>query len=83
MNPFHLLGDLGAAQDESHLGSVPVGDDQVPAPLDHAGQMCACLTHSYPLIFDSLVLAIQDQRIAADGDDGDLALSHWCVLSNT
>ena len=37
-----------------------MGDHQVPAPLDHAGQVLAGLAHGNPLVLHGLVLSILD-----------------------
>ena len=70
-----VRSQLVAAQDEADLRAVAVGHDHVPAALDHVGDVLAGLLDCADLRGDVLVLLIQDQGVAADGDDGDLALT--------
>ncbi len=58
----HLgLGQLVAAQDEADLGPISMGDDQVPAALDHVGDVLAGLVDCIPLRGYILVFRIQNQ----------------------
>ena len=55
----HLVGgQLIAAQDKANLGSVAMGDNQVPATLDHVGDMVAGFPHCLPLGFYIFVLFV-------------------------
>src|SRR5579872_272627 len=63
-------GELGPPQDETDLGTVAMGDDDVPAVLDHADDVAARLLGGDVLVADRLVLGVFDERVPADGDDG-------------
>ena len=60
--------ELGPAQDEADLRPVAVSDDDVPAVLDHRGDVPAGLPRRDVLVADRLVLLVPDQRVAADRD---------------
>jgi len=66
---YLVFGQLVAAQDKAHLRAIAVGDDQVPASFDHVGDVPDRLLDSGPLGLHVLVLLVQNQRVAADGDD--------------
>ena len=61
--------ELRAAQDEAHLRPVSVADHDVPAVLDHRGDVPAGLTGGDVLVADRLVLLVLDERVAADRHD--------------
>ena len=58
-------GDFGAPQHEPHLRAVAVGDDDVPAGLDHVGDVMGDDRDLIVLVRDSYVI-FANQRIAAD-----------------
>ena len=68
MHPFHFGSDLRPAQDEPNLRTVAMTDRQVPACLDHIDDVVRRLAQSLLLIFHGDVLAVPDQRVAANGD---------------
>ncbi len=70
---MHLAGcQLVTAQDEADLRAVAVGDDHVPALHDHIGDVLARLLDSADLRGHVFVLFVEDQSVAAYGDDGSL-----------
>jgi len=72
---------LGAPQDESDLRAVPMREEDVPALRDHAHDVPARFDGGGILVGDLLVFRILDERVAADGDDRDLAHSiSWVVV---
>jgi hypothetical protein len=60
--------ELRAPQDEPHLRAAAMSDNHVPAGGDHLGDVLRRGRGGRGLIGDRFVLAIEDQRIAADGD---------------
>ena len=60
---------LGPPQDEAHLRPVAVADHDVPAVLDHRGDVPTGLTGRDVLVADRLVLLVLDERVAADRHD--------------
>jgi hypothetical protein len=54
-------GELGPPQDEPHLRPVAVADRDVPAVLDHRGDVPAGLAGGNVLVADSLMKPILDQ----------------------
>ena len=76
---MHLAGrQLVSAQDEADLRAVAVGDDHVPALHDHIGDVLARLLDRANLRGYVFVLFIEDQSVAAYGDDG----GFWGGLSH-
>jgi hypothetical protein len=51
-------GQFAAAQDEADLRAVAVGDGDVPAVLDHLGDVAGGLVGRVVLVFDRLVLLV-------------------------
>ena len=75
-------GDLGAAQDETHLGAVAVADDDVPAVGDHRRHVLGGLVGRDVLVAHGLVHAVRDQRVPADRHD-DESFGHEVDLSSS
>ena len=69
-------GELRAPQDEPHLGAVAVTDGDVPSGLDEDCDVVGGGPGGEVLVLDRRVLRIEDQRVAADGDDCELAIGH-------
>ena len=61
---------LVATQDEPNLRAVAMGHDHVPALDDHVGDVFAGLLDGIDLRRDILVALVQNQRVAADCNDG-------------
>src|SRR5207244_7973252 len=53
-------------EDEPHLRAVAMGDGDVPATPDHAGDVPARLAGGDVLVPDRLVEPVLDQRVPAD-----------------
>ena len=52
-------------------GPLPCDTTTLPALLDHVGDVAArCVADGLVLVRDRVMLAVQDQRIAAEGDHG-------------
>jgi len=66
-----VRGQFTTAQDEADLRAVAVGHGNVPAGLDHLGDVDGRLIGRVVLVFHRLVLLVLDQGVAADGDDGE------------
>ncbi len=64
--------DLGAAEDEAHLGTVAVGDHHVPARGDHVGDVVRGRRRGSRLIGNGDVPVVHDQGVAPHGHDGQL-----------
>jgi len=64
-------GQFATAEDEADLRAVAVGHGDIPAGLDHAGDVIGSLVGGLVLVLDGLVLLVLNQRIAADGDDSE------------
>ena len=78
----HLpIGDLRAAQDEADLGPVAVRDHDVPAGGDHVDDVRRRRAHGIVLVAERRVLAVADQRVAADRDDCDRLRSFGLPLA--
>ena len=74
-----VASQLGTHEDEPYLGAVAVGDDHLPALLDHIGDVDTGLPSGGELVGHRLVVFIFDQRIAPDGYYG--YLGHMLPLS--
>ncbi len=74
----HLGRDLGPAQDEAHLGTVTMANGHVPALFDHVGDVIAGLLGGQVLVLHSDLGLVLDERVAADGDDGEFP-GHRCT----
>ena len=72
-----MRGQFVAAQDEAHLRPVAVGDDGLPAALDHGRNVAGRLAYGVPLVLHIGWRAVGDQRVAADGDDSQRPDCHW------
>jgi hypothetical protein len=68
-----LSRQLRAAQDEPDLRAVPMRQEHIPALFDHARHVFARFNGGGVLIVDRLMLRVLDERVAADGDNRDLA----------
>ena len=79
MHAFVLRCNLRAAQDKADLGTVAVADGNFPARFNHVRNMIRCLFGRLILIFNRLMFRILDQRIAADGHNGNFT---GCILSH-
>jgi AI-2 transport protein TqsA len=79
VHALNLVRDLRAPQDESHLGTVAVPDGQIPPVRDHLRKVVGGIPQCFLLVLHRLVLHIGDQRVAANGDDGDLSLGAHSV----
>ena len=76
---MHLAGrQLVSPQDKADLRAVAVGHDHVPTLHDHVGDVPARLLDRANLRGHVFVLLIEDQGVAAYGDDG----SFWGGLSH-
>lgn len=73
-NGMHLVGSqLGAPQNKTDLRTVAMRDDDPPTLLDEPRDVLAGLAHGIPLIAHLAALVALNQRVASDGNDGDLA----------
>ncbi len=58
----HLVGGkFVAPQDEPHLWTIPMGDDDRPPLGNHFGNVCRGLSHSIPLIAHSHMRFVFDE----------------------
>src|SRR6185295_6286125 len=73
----HLaVGDLGAAQDEADLRAVAVRQHDVPAGGDHRRDVRRRLADRVVLVVERGVRVVEDERVAADGDDCERLRGH-------
>jgi len=68
----HLLGQLRAQQDEAHLWSVAVRNEDTVTLGHDVGDVIARLTTGPVLIEDRRVLRIFDQRVTTNSNDDQL-----------
>ena len=60
---------LAAQENEAHLRTVPVGDDNAIAVLQEVGDVAGGRHHGCVLVRHAHVLLVFDERVAAYGDD--------------
>ena len=77
VHALHPVGNLGSAQDESHLRPVAMTDGEVPACLHHVGKVRSSVPEGFLLVLDGLMLCVADERVAADGNH---CTARWFVL---
>ncbi|WP_370559529.1 hypothetical protein [Edwardsiella tarda] len=65
-----VAGQLGTAQDEANLGAVAMRYHQIPARVDHIGDVPYAFHYGGILIGNTVASLILDQGVTADGDDG-------------
>ena len=63
-------GEFVALQDVADLRAVAVGDDGAPAGLDEVGDVGRGFANGVPLVLHLRMLRVLDERVAADGDEG-------------
>ena len=66
----HVAGIFGAQQDKADLRAVAVGDDHVPALVNHVGDVDSGFSHGSELVRDAFMCFIFDERVASDGNNG-------------
>ncbi len=74
--PSTLCGDLRAAQDETDLRAIAMTDGHIPAGFDHVGDVVGGFLGGQVLVFNSLVVLVLDQGIAANSDNCDFLFAH-------
>ena len=65
----HVAGEIGAQQDEADLRAVAVGDHDAVARGDERGDVVGRFAGRLVLVGHGDFLAVEDEGIAADGDD--------------
>jgi hypothetical protein len=61
-------------QDVTHLRTIAVGDNDVPAVFDHVGDAGNGEPRRFVLIGNCLMILIADKRVAANRDHRELAV---------
>ena len=70
-----------AAQDETHLRPVAVGEHHVPAGKHHIGHIARGFAHRVPLVRHVRMTIVENERVAADRDDGGFCGRHREITS--
>ncbi len=65
-------GQLGPPEDETDLRAVAMRYGHIPAFGDHLGDMLGRVPGRFVLVGHRLVLLVFNQRVSADGNDGNL-----------